>query len=454
MKIKMRHLLLSLLPAIALTVHSPLFAFSYLACHASPVDWGWPSVNFYPSSLSFPVASPARFALEAAFDAWNLHAPGSQFRFSRVYDNSTSFTPGDGRPSISISSGYAFGSKALAVAISTDNCGSSSGSSFTDQDIVFNPAKAWDFSTAPSSPLTPYSPYSLTMVAIHEMGHAMGLQHYNSVLDTMNSVYPNGGTLGAANAILPLSDAVLGDRFLYGICCPERDVFVSLYQPTDPGSSNWIQPAPISYRGKPFSLLFSVGNRGTQTATTSVDFYLSADRTITPADLYLGSSNMSMEAGATANLSATFSPGLPIALTPGWYYVGYLIDPLNNLSEVDETNNSVAQATSTFVPNYTPPTACFSVNRSSGQAPLPVAFDGGCSNDPDGSISTYSWDFGDGFTGSGATASHTYSAGGSYVAILTVTDNGGTTSQTSRLITVLGGSCIAGVRHGKFVPCP
>jgi hypothetical protein len=53
-----------------------------------------------------------------------------------------------------------------------------------------------------------------------------------------------------------------------------------------------------------------------------------------------------------------------------------------------------------------------------------VQFDGSGSSDPDGNSLTYSWLFGDGGTGSGVNPVHTYAAAGSYLASLTVTDNG------------------------------
>src|SRR5439155_1358509 len=55
---------------------------------------------------------------------------------------------------------------------------------------------------------------------------------------------------------------------------------------------------------------------------------------------------------------------------------------------------------------------------------------------PDGAIASYQWNFGDGATGSGVSASHTYSIAGSYAALLTVTDNLGATGTTSIGITV------------------
>jgi parallel beta-helix repeat protein len=55
----------------------------------------------------------------------------------------------------------------------------------------------------------------------------------------------------------------------------------------------------------------------------------------------------------------------------------------------------------------------------------PINFDGSASFDLDGDIIQYSWDFGDGTTGSEATFTHIYVADGNYTATLTVTDNSG-----------------------------
>ena len=62
-----------------------------------------------------------------------------------------------------------------------------------------------------------------------------------------------------------------------------------------------------------------------------------------------------------------------------------------------------------------------------GTVGVAVAFDGSASSDPDGSIISYSWDFGDGNTGTGATPSHTYASAGLYNVTLTVMDDAGVT---------------------------
>jgi len=69
-------------------------------------------------------------------------------------------------------------------------------------------------------------------------------------------------------------------------------------------------------------------------------------------------------------------------------------------------------------------------------APLTVDFDASGSYDPDGSIVSYTWNFGDGATGTGSTVSHTYTSGNIYIVSLTVTDNDGATDTGTRQILV------------------
>ncbi len=86
------------------------------------------------------------------------------------------------------------------------------------------------------------------------------------------------------------------------------------------------------------------------------------------------------------------------------------------------------------------PIAIATAAPTSGEVPLTVTFDGTGSFDPDGTIASYHWDFGDGTEASTATAEHTYTAEGVYHAILTVTDNIGHVGTDKITITVLGGS--------------
>ncbi|MEU6784067.1 PQQ-dependent sugar dehydrogenase [Nonomuraea angiospora] len=92
-----------------------------------------------------------------------------------------------------------------------------------------------------------------------------------------------------------------------------------------------------------------------------------------------------------------------------------------------------------YTPDNKTPQARMTMDRtSSGQAPLTVAFDASSSRDTEPGTLTYEWDFdGNGtFDATGATATHTYTELGQYVARLRVTDSGGRAGLTSAEITV------------------
>ncbi len=66
-----------------------------------------------------------------------------------------------------------------------------------------------------------------------------------------------------------------------------------------------------------------------------------------------------------------------------------------------------------------------------------VDVDAGDSFDPNGTITNYTWDFGDGGTGSGETDSHTYGSHSEKTITLTVTDNSGKTATTQRTVQIV-----------------
>ena len=71
-----------------------------------------------------------------------------------------------------------------------------------------------------------------------------------------------------------------------------------------------------------------------------------------------------------------------------------------------------------------------------------VSFNSSGSYDPDGTISSYLWNFGDGSTSTSANPSHTYTSADTYTVSLTVTDNEGASgsAQTTASIVTTGGN--------------
>jgi PKD repeat protein len=67
-----------------------------------------------------------------------------------------------------------------------------------------------------------------------------------------------------------------------------------------------------------------------------------------------------------------------------------------------------------------------------------VQFDASASSDPDGSIVSYTWNYGDGSTDIGVMKWHPFSASGTYMVTLTVTDDDGATNSITQAIQVGG----------------
>jgi MYXO-CTERM domain-containing protein len=88
--------------------------------------------------------------------------------------------------------------------------------------------------------------------------------------------------------------------------------------------------------------------------------------------------------------------------------------------------------------SVSPPVADFTASATSGEAPFPVDFDASASSDADGKIFRWEWYFGDGTTGLGRLASHTYLAGGTYTVTLVVRDNDGGVAVSTQDIDVEG----------------
>ena len=82
------------------------------------------------------------------------------------------------------------------------------------------------------------------------------------------------------------------------------------------------------------------------------------------------------------------------------------------------------------------PVAEASASKTSGVAPLKVAFSSAGTTDADGDALTYAWDFGDGGTSTAANPTYTYKKNGTYTATVTAKDPSGRTGSASAHVTV------------------
>lgn len=151
---------------------------------------------------------------------------------------------------------------------------------------------------------------------------------------------------------------------------------------------------------------------------------------------------------ATDTVGATVASGTAprgIALTPDGARIYLALWGESRLSVIDAASNELVGTVGGFIDgalnvSLTPdqgPAAAFTA--SPARAGKPTSFDASGSSDPDGTVSRYDWDFGDGQTSpnGGPTPSHTYVNAGTYDVSLTVTDNEGcSTTQVNTGVTV------------------
>ncbi|WP_444996066.1 PKD domain-containing protein [Aliikangiella sp. IMCC44359] len=421
----------------------------------TPRKWSASSFTFYANPTGFD-GQYAKWRTSFAKALERFNATPVNLTISVQLDNETDVGIGNGESEI----WWGDGNSAVAYN-TTSPCGQT-----IEGDIIFH-------NTVPykddMSDKTQYWNYgggggrTFETTALHEVGHTVGLAHENRYYNIMGTDYTHVHTTGENSLRSYLGeDSVNGLVSLYGGSNRE-DLSVAAWRHI--GSSSEYSThgrtrlfnssggvlssskavascnnsqCEMRYNvdlGQPIQYEMTLENNGRNSQTVKLGYYISTNAAITSSDTLIGTSTVTVTRNTPDTVKKNVT--IPSNLNPNTnYYLGVIIDNDNSVTEWTEANNSsyihIRTGDST---NNQAPTAEAN-GPYNGAANSPISFSSNGSTDPDGNISSYSWDFGDGNTSTSANPSHSYSSAGSYTVSLTVTDNGGLTASDTATATI------------------
>ncbi len=304
------------------------------------VKWSSPSVTMTFNGAGMPLGSSGNAYTQHAM--WLLnHTAGSSFAFYyNVADYSPAWKHNDGVNTIGFLHSMYFPSGVLAT---TTSVYKTSSGQLVEADIAFNNGIAgirffsrlfsWRYSIIASC--SDGDPYSFTSVAIHELGHVIGLDHEDALACVMNTFYGEK-PLGPSRKLVPNADDCAGVRSLYPKSVTALPDLVA-------GHNSRQAPIAVPTSGKAGGTIqvgYNFHNVGSKTVIlASVGIYLSTNPSITTSDRRIHSFTAFLVRPGPA-YEGTRTVVIPRDVSPGIYYVGYIIDYTKIVGELDEANNS------------------------------------------------------------------------------------------------------------------
>ena len=355
-------LFLTVIAVLGITANS-VFAYSYRVCLEEKLKWDSNSVQMRASGVSFP-AGGWRTALADAVSAINNNP--SNFRFNLTYDE-PSVGMGNGENETWFSSDSSILDGAPAITYTWSECidywifGKTV--KLTEADVIFDVNESYTTSTAKTNLLN-YggSGRPLRTTAIHELGHALGLGHVNSIYNIMGQDWTHIHVNGSDSHAYFGEDASNGAVFLYDANSSNlEDVGVvhwrwigssgeySTHGRTRIFTSGGAEESKFTDHGEPrywvsvgetIQVEFTYENNGSsRQANTQVGYYLSTNDTISTYDQRLG--GVTMDLGRNTPYTAKTTLTIPNNLTSnGDYYIGAIVDENDAIHEVNESNNA------------------------------------------------------------------------------------------------------------------
>ncbi len=361
---------LVLISAMGLLSHERASAFSWFQYGPWDVVWVPSQSVRYLSPSTFPPGSETHTLILESMGLWNI-VPACDFTYSFInspqdfeIDNFDGFSDTAAVPAESLDPGV------LGVTYLVND-----GPVWFDMDVVFSDLPegvGYTLETNPDCDVvttpTPANGFSFLLVAVHEMGHALGLGHepqgtepsgFNWFVATMNPRYPSGGPIGQENIVELHTDDRNGARYLYPHSGPSGPPYRDLANASYTAGPIVGKAVPVFFSptsagpGATLTMRSVIENFGT-TSEFFVEqgFYLSSDDWIETSDTFLGELvwDIAFEDGFDFDVDVE----LPEDMAAGTYYLGTILDDLDEVAEEYEDNNAVSYCTPLTITQLAP----------------------------------------------------------------------------------------------------
>ncbi len=221
-------------------------------------------------------------------------------------------------------------------------------------------------------------------------------------------------------------------HLLYAAVNLSGTAFVNTYNPQGGAPSPQLRSAASSNSERRAALALNAA------AVAASDGSLPPARDFVPVHIYLAGSSAEYTGGVNVTVPSEGASDLYAVIDGVWQQLSSTSDGAGNLIAHLDALGPLA------VGNPAPAvTAAIAPTPATVGAPTAVTFDASASHVESGTLSSYSWDFGDGETGSGQTTQHVYTAAGTYTASLTTVSDAGATDTATRDITVTNAPPVA-----------